>query len=446
MMKNFLNLLKEPIFYVTNDVGWGIGLENLLPNFHIVCLDDHPLVDILTRAGISVFCLERAVGRRNFLIRNAGMTLAQPEVLSFIKEKSGAERPNLLFFKPQKKVEILGKKHGFRLIGNQVETNRIFEDKVKFFEICQKKCIKTPAGEIIGLSAINFMEKTVKYGLPLVIQFGRGWAGNSTFFIKNEEDLLALQQKYGQIKVKLCQFIKGITLLNNVVIYRDKVLAGNPAIQIKANRWLTSAEGGTGGRSWPVVLNKEETGQIDKITSQVGEIMIEKKYQGFFGLDFLLSEKGEIFLSENNARLTASAPFFTKLEQKAGNFPLLGYHLLSFFPEKIIGDFKYRSSAVSGSEITVKNTQNTSLEIKGELKTGTYDSRLSFKKESFFLESLKEDDLWLEPAAQARIVNPEMELCKIDTLVKVCDEKGNLLPEYQNIVERVRQALEMKPC
>ena len=446
MSEIFLNLLKEPIFYITNDVGRGIGLENLLPNFHIVCLDDHPLVDILTRKGISVFCLERTVGKRNFLLRNAGMILNQPEVLSFIIEKSGTESPNILFFKPQKKIEILAKKHGFRLIGNLVEINRIFEDKVEFFKICQRRGIKTPVGEIIELSSINFKEKTVKYGLPLVIQFGRGWAGNSTFFFKNEEGLLALQQKYPQIKVKLCQFIKGITLLNNAVIYQNKILLSNPAIQIKANQWLTSAEGGTGGRSWPVVLTKEETEQINNITSQVGEVMRAEKYQGFFGLDFLLSEEREIFLSENNARLTASVPFFTKLEQKVSDFPLLGYHLFSFFPEKVLKNFEYKPSAISGSEITVRNTQNTPVEIKGELKTGTYDHNLNFKKESYFLESLKDDDIWLEPAARARIVNPEMELCKIDTLRKVCDEKGNLLPEYQKIVEKVRQALKMKPC
>lgn len=445
-MEFFLNLLKEPIFYITNDVGRGIGLENLLPNFHIVCLDDHPLVDILTRKGVSVFCLERAVGKRNFLLRNAGMILGQPEVLSFIKEKSGTERPNILFFKPQKKIEILAKKHGFRLIGNPVEINRFFEDKVEFFGICQKKDIKTPAGEIIELSSITFREKVAKYGLPLVIQFGRGWAGNSTFFIEKEMELEKIQQKFGQLKVKLCRFIKGITLLNNAVIYKNKVLISEPAIQIKANKFLTSSLGGTGGRSWPVSLDKDEKDQIVKITSQVGEIMIEKKYQGFFGLDFLLSEEREIFLSENNARLTASVPFFTKLEQKVSDFPLLGYHLLSFFPEKIIEYFEYNQSVISGSEITIRNTQNTPVEIKGDLKTGIYDHNLNFMKESYFLESLKEDDLWLEPVAQARIVNPEMELCKIDTLVKVCDKKGNLLPEYQNIVEKVRQVLEMKQC
>ncbi|PIV01287.1 hypothetical protein COS54_01335 [Candidatus Shapirobacteria bacterium CG03_land_8_20_14_0_80_39_12] len=446
MEKNLLEIIKEPVFYVTNNVGRGIGLENLLPNFHIVCLDDHPLVDILKKKGISVFCLERAVGKRNFLLRNAGMILSSPEVLSFIKEKAKRERPNILFFKPQKKIEILAQKYGFNLLGNLVEVNRIFEDKVEFFEICQKKGIKTSAGEIIVLSKIVFKEKMAEYSLPLVIQFGRGWAGNTTFFIREESDLLTLQRKYGQKEVKLSRFIKGITLLNNAVIYQNKILAGNPAIQIKANRWLTSAEGGTGGRSWPIELTNKETRQIGKITSQVGEVMMEKKYRGFFGLDFLLSEDGEVFLSEDNARLTASVPFFTKLEQKEGGFPLLGYHLLAFFPEKIIGDFAYRPSAVSGSEITVKNSRNIPLEITGEVKTGIYDSRLSFKKEAYFLESAGKDDLWLEPAARSRIVNPEIELCKIDTFDKVCDGEGNLLPEYQDLIEKIKERLKERLC
>ncbi len=446
MELDILKKITQPVFFVTNDVGRGIGLENVLPNYHIICLDDHPLVDVLEKSGASVFCLERVVGKKNILRRSSGLILEQPLVLSFIKEKAGNQIPNILFFKPQKKIEILAKKYGFRLIGNPVEINRIFEDKVEFFKTCQKRGIKTPAGEIIDLSLIDFKEKATKYGLPLVIQFGRGWAGNSTFFIKSENDLLALQQKYDRIKVKLCQYIKGITLLNNAVIYQNKIFVSKPAIQIKARECLTSAEGGTGGRSWPVKLTPAVTKQITDITLRVGEIMRAEKYLGFFGLDFLLNEEGEILLSENNARLTASAPFFTKLEQKVSSFPLLGYHLLSFFPEIFMEPFKYRSPDVSGSEITIRNTQNTPVEIIGELKTGMYDSCLNFKKESYYLESLEENDLWLEPAAQARIVNPEMELCKVDTLRKVCDEKGNLLPEYQSIVEKVRQELKIKQC
>ncbi len=50
-------------------------------------------------------------------------------VLSFIKEKAKGERPNILFFKPQSKIEIIAEKNGFNLIGNLFSLNRLFEDK-----------------------------------------------------------------------------------------------------------------------------------------------------------------------------------------------------------------------------------------------------------------------------------------------------------------------------
>lgn len=446
MNLKILEELNQPIFYVTNDVGRGIGLENLLPNYHIICLDDHPLVDILQSAGISVFCLERSLGKRNFLLRNAGTILSQPETIRFIKEKSRGARPNILFFKPQKKIEVISQKYGFKLLGNLVETNHAFEDKVDFFSLCQKEGIGVPPGEIVNLSAINFSEAVLKYGYGFVIQFGRGWAGNSTFFVNEEEELKKLQKDFGQLRVKLCRFIKGITLLNNAVICQEEVLISEPALQIKAHKTLTAARGGTGGRQWPAPLPKRKKEEIIRITRQVGNLMKKRGYQGFFGLDFLLAEDGEIFLSENNARLTASVPFFTKLELRVGSFPLLGFHLLAFFSKKIKSDFSYEAPILTGSEIVLRNTSKIRKEVSGEVKTGIYELSFRFKKEGYSLNTDILSDFWLEPAACGRIVNPEIELAKIDTLALVSDEKGNLQEKYLNLVEKISENLRLKSC
>ncbi|MBU2577247.1 hypothetical protein KKA69_00275, partial [Patescibacteria group bacterium] len=331
MEKEILRQINKPIFYVTNDVSRAVGLEKILPDYHIVCLDDHPLVTYLLKEGVSVFCLERELGRQNEIARNAGTILSHPLVLSFIKEKSKKETPNVLFFKPQKRIEFIAKKFGFNLIGNSTDLSRIFEDKISFLNICLENNLKIVPGEIYNLNNIKYSDLVKRFGNQTVIQFGRGWAGNSTYFLRSEDELEKIKEENGNIEIRASRFINGITVLNNAVIYGENTFISSPAVQIKAEQILTSTQGGTGGRQWPAKLNQRQEKEIEAITFEVAKVMKRKGYRGIFGLDFLVEEVSEeVYLSENNARITASVPFYTKLELSKGCLPLLGFHLLSF--------------------------------------------------------------------------------------------------------------------
>lgn len=445
MNLDILRNLTQPIFYVTNDVSRGIGLENILPNYHIVCLDDHPLVDILIGRGISVFCLERVLKTKNVIFRSTGAILSHPAVLAFIREKSGNSTSNVLFFKPQKRIELIAVQNDFNLIGNSVSLNRQFEDKISFFRLCQDEEIPVPEGEIIDLQKIIFTEFIRKYGGKFLLQLGRGWAGNSTFVIAEEKQLKILQDQFGHVQVKINIFIDGKTVLNNAVIFGGNVFVSEPALQIKANKNLTSTQTGTGGRQWPAGLNSGQKEKINKLTNQVADLMKARNYQGFFGLDFLVEDgTGEIFVIENNARLTFSVPFFTKLELKAGGFPLLGYHLLSFLPDGKTDLVNYVPRSVVGSEIVVRNTHKDPVEVSNKIKTGIYSQKFMFKKESYFLDSLQSGDFWLETAACGRVVNPEIEIARINNFDEVCDKNGNLKEEYETIINEIKNRLKLK--
>lgn len=447
MNLDVLKNLDEPIFYVTNDVGKGIGLEEILPNYHIVCLDDHPLVDILEKKGVSIFCLERALGSKNVIFRSSGIILDNPSVLAFIKEKSKSKKANILFFKPQKKIEIIAKRENFNLLGNSTSLGRFFEDKIEFFKLCQKEKLPVYEGEITTFSGSNFGSLTRKYGEVLVIQFGRGWAGNSTFFVSSEQEWKDLRKKFGGIQIKVGRFIKGRTVLNNAVIFANHTLISEPAIQIKSNRILTSVQAATGGRQWPAGLTSGQTEEIREITLKVAGLMKDKGYRGFFGLDFLVEKKtGKIFLSEDNARLTASVPFYTKLELREKAFPLLGYHLLSFLSPTENEEVDCDSVSVSGAEIVARNTLETKVKVGGILATGIYTKELVFKAESSYLSSKEREDFWLETAAKGRIVNPEIEIARINTYAPVCDNEGNLRNDYLKLIETIKERLKLEKC
>lgn len=442
-----LKKITEPIFFVTNDVWRGIGLEKFLPNYHIVCLDDHPLVDYLLKSDVSVFCLERELGKKNVLSRTTSTILGQPRVTSFIKEKSKGLTPNILFFKPQNKIELLSKKYSFNLLGNPTDLNHLFEDKISFFNICRDLKINVPDGKILKLHEANFNDVRSEIGIPFVLQFGRGWAGNSTFFINSEEILNKLKTQFGNINVKVSQFVKGKTILNNAVIFRGKVIVSKPALQIVPNRNLTASEGGTGGRSWPIQLSRQNNDEILTVTFKVGKFMADKGYKGFFGLDFLLEEKtNEIFLSEDNARLTASSSFYTKLEIEKNIFPLLGYHVLSFMNKDtgLFNEDLIEQPEVEGSEITARNTSPHAVLVKDNLKPGIYNEKLEFKNEAYYLNSNERNDIFVDSVEKGRKVNPEIEVFRINTRQKVCDEKGNLNDKYLELIEKIRQRIDLR--
>ncbi len=175
--------------------------------------------------------------------------------------------------------------------------------------------------------------------------------------------------------------------------------------------------------------------------------MREKGYLGFFGLDFLIDKQTkEVFLSENNARLTASTSFYTQLELKSEQIPLLAYHLLAFSNQNLLKGLpdRQRVNKIEGGEIIARNIFSQPIEVIKSLSTGIYDKDFSLENESYCLNDADKDDFWLNVAGEGRIVNPEIEMIKINTYGKVCDSKGDLNKVFGNIVKKAQSQIKVK--
>lgn len=438
-------MIKEPIFYLTNDVSHGLGPEKLLPNYHIICIDDHPLVDYLIDDGRKIFCLERVLRKKNIIFRTSGKLLEQPEVRKYIKQNSAGKIPNILCFKPSPKLENLCRQFGYRNLGNPVSLNRLFEDKISFFKICQELGLPVPKGGIVSLAEADFGRLKRKYGPKMVVQFGRGWAGSTTFFLENRQEFNILKRQFGKIKVKVNQFIKGKTVLNNGCVTGDGVLIGPVAEQLTAINGFTAKRGGTCGRVWPAKLSQKQDLEIEKLTCKVGQEMQKRGYLGYFGLDFLIEQgTGKVFLSENNARFTASAPFFTKLEILEGRLPLMLCHLKAFLGESF-KVAKWQSFRVTGSEIIVRNTAKVPVAVKEDFRPGVYrqeKGELKFLRAAYDIEGIKnQEEFFLTAAAKGRLVNPEMEMIRLDTLKNLLDKDGQLRAWAVELLSELKEKL-----
>ncbi len=307
-----------PIFYISPDIKRALGLELVLPNYYIICSHYDPLVDMVRKKGGKVFCLEEDEKDTVKQVKNSGQLLGHPKVLEFIRKASKDETPCILAFKPNLKIDILCSQYGFKKLINDSKTNERFENKINFFEITKKYFPDYHLeGRVRKLGELNYNDLAKDLSIPFVVQFGHGWAGKTTFVIEEELDWQNLKQKFPQTTVKVTKYVDSFTVLNNCCIYKDSVLVGPPALQLSGIPDLSENKFITCGRQWSTNnISQMEEEQIKNISQQVGLYMAQNGYQGFFGLDFMIDKNTrEIYLSENNARFTASTPFYTKLEK-----------------------------------------------------------------------------------------------------------------------------------
>lgn len=318
------------IFFVSPDVKRGLGLHDQLSGYHIICSYYDPIIPVLRNQNASIFCLEEEGNEET--VNNTGKLLENKKVRQFIFSNTKAV-PEIIYFKPSSKIDVLLKEFGYLPLGNNFNLNEEYENKISFHNLISGQFSEAvlPA-TVARLSDLNFKSLENKYGIPFVIQFGHGWAGKTTFFIDSENTFGSLFSKFGNTRVKIMRKVNGITVINNCCIYNDKVLVGPPALQINNFNVLHPNPSTTCGRQWPAeTVNPEQLNTIIGLSGQIGNLMMKSGFRGIFGLDFLIEEKtGKVFLSELNARLTASIPFYTRLELSAGKTPLMAYHIASF--------------------------------------------------------------------------------------------------------------------
>lgn len=345
-------LLKRSIFFVTPDFKRGLGLDGILPDYHIICGHYDPLIPQLRKQGVQIFCLEEMGFHDEKKFNNTGKILENEETVSYINKKS-KETPVIMYFKPGKKIDYVLDKHKWIKAGNDFEFNECYENKVDLAYFLKKQFPDIEIPSLTGkLGDLTFSKLIRTFSLPLVIQFGHGWAGKTTFLVKSEKDFLELSQKYPQTYVKASAYVESYAVLNNCCIYEDKIFVSPAAVQISGIKKLYPNPFVTCGRQWPAkFISAYQEKEISRISQQVGSIMQKKGYKGFFGLDFLVEKAtGKIYLSEINARLTASSAFFTKLELGYGKTPLMLYHLAAFLNIPL-GNFDSEYPEFKGSQL-----------------------------------------------------------------------------------------------
>lgn len=387
------------LFYICNDPERALGLDQVLPNYHIVCIDNSPLIPLMRDNGIKVFSLGEEQKDANLLPRNSAMLLKNQSAREYISANTPeGTKPNVIFFKISPRLEKLASLLDYNVLNTSSVLNRLFENKLSQFKELSNLDVGFPKQELIRLGHVSYDALSRSYGSNIVIQFDRGHTGNGTTFITNESEYRSLVQEFEGRDCRIAQFIEGEAWTINACATKFGTLHHGLSHQITGIPELTSQKGGTVGNDWSRTSELDETTikRISEVTNTVGDDMVSKGYLGLFGLDFIIDFRGFVYLIEINARQPASTGMHTQLMLKSELTPLMLFHLAEhlyetdndkseFLNEVTKSDKSIKdriseiqdsmSLPIEASQTIIRNTKKISIKVKTkrlQMETTTY--------------------------------------------------------------------------
>lgn len=309
-----------------------------------------------------------SLSQNNLKIKNSGLLLSQKNIQSQIKK---SQNPVIVPFKASAKIEHLCQKNHWINASSPSQITRLLEDKIKFYELCEKQKIPLIPAFIAPFTQNNFLKAQKLFGQKIVTQTHFGWAGNSTHLALNYSDISG--RIADKTITKFSPYKDGYSLLNNCCLTRHGLIQSPPALQYTGLKSLTQNPFATVGRQWPSLASAEIKEKIKLITTEFSEKILKPlNYQGFFGLDFLISGN-DVFLLECNPRLTASFAFYSEMELKNNLTPLFYFHLAEFINLDYEIDLKteqnrFYNQNLIGSEITLRSGEGTTIKKLTDFK------------------------------------------------------------------------------
>lgn len=427
------------IFYVTPSATRAIGLEGVLPDYHIICCERYAQAGLLTEAGAKIFRLAKDC-------RNSGKLLSDPEVLAYIRANSKGKTANILTFKPSPMIEMACRNNGFRYLGNNSAINRQWEDKVKFAEITSALGIRNADSRIIRIGEDNIgeLEGSLDFtdGKRYVVQFSRGYSGNSTFIARDQDAFASILRENMGRKAKIADFVEGDTYTFDVCVGEFGIRISQPIFQITGFTEFNRNPLGTCGNDFAFGRKLDGKVREDIRTSmmKVTERLKSIGYRGILGYDFVVGTD-EAHIIEANPRLVGSVPVFTKLQLSSGEIPFLLLHVLSFlgfdFEGFPVGEAR---QDMEFSQLILRNTADRPLAVKKAMPSGIYrmrGSEIGFVREAYFASGLQAEEFFLECAPEGAMIDPDMEYADIQADYGIMEGRSDFKEDFVPIKESI---------
>ncbi len=173
------------------------------------------------------------------------------------------------------------------------------------------------------------------YGLGehLVVQTPYGDSGKTTFFISNCEDYDRVAEKIeAEKKVKIMRRIRCASAAIEGCTTRCGTFVGPLLTELIGFSELTPYQGGwCGNELYQAAFSDSIRQQAQEMTEQLGDILYQRDYRGYFEVDYLLDlDSGELYLGEINPRITGISAMTNLCDFSYKTLPLFLWHLLEF--------------------------------------------------------------------------------------------------------------------
>lgn len=355
-----------PIIYFARDAERALGLENLLENYYIVCIENSYIVEQFSRKYPGrILCTQK----EGIELKNKSTLdlVNNGYVQEWVRKVSNGKFYALLFqFNNPTFLKV--QNLGGTVLNNKSELNRKFEDKLSQLKFFNDSGIAIPKSEIINVNELNFAPDSQK----LVVQLDRAHTGSGTFIIENETQLAEFKNSYSGNNVKVSEFIDGESYTVNGCITSKGVAVQGLQFQITGVPELTPGKGSTVGNDWSYAnsLSEDLKGKIFEEVKKIGGAMSKSGYKGLFGVDLVIN-KSQIYIIEINARQSANIPLQTKLELKANQIPLLLLHLAEFLEIQHDSNPETKILPLEGSQIFLRSKIDN-FKVKFQRYSGVY--------------------------------------------------------------------------
>ncbi len=328
-------------------------------------------------------------------------------------------------------MEKLCAARGWDILGES--RHFVFNDKMLFRKILEKIGIDTIPGETAKLQNIDYREMKKSYG-RFVVQMRSGGGGRGTFFIKSEEELEGVKERFGEEDVIVTKFVEGPSPSITGCVAGRNVVWTCPQYQLTDVREVTNPSAGSGvfcGHDWTMSARIPE--RIKKsaydCTEKIGRFLMEREYKGIFGLDFVIDKKqGKLFPVEINPRLLGSFPTLDMIQDVNGEFPIMALHIA-----ELVGiDFEVNAERLKkgmmlpkrGSQLMLYNRSVSDSVNRKSLKPGVYrfaGSGPEFIRDGYRISDIRANEFLLTDGVpdQGTIFAPHEKVMRLLTLDSV---------------------------
>ncbi len=403
------------IFYISLDPERAIGIEDLIPSYHILYSEGSQLAIPIANSGVNIKNFPK---KHDEKINSTAKMLENPELKNYI-QKHTHENPDILVFKNDETIENICKINNFHVINPSYKLGKELENKVNFTKFLDDIGVfEQPEYQLFEkFSELEYDNVTKKFGIEFIVQFIIGHTGSGTFFISSREQLDQLKSQYPLRKGKVSKKIDGFTYTANACITSVGVVIGGISEQITGIPDLTSSPGGTVGNDFSQRhLNDLLRTEIVTKTMEFAEILRAKGHKGIFGLDFIIEKNtNKIYLIEANIRQVSSSTFVSYIQRMNQIVPIMLWHALELVGfdfthnfdslsdvdeewinnhitefrlsnDKIGLNVKY-NQPLNASQVLFRNTKPYPVQILDQFPSGIYRIRGRSPEDSSLLEN-----------------------------------------------------------